>query len=774
MQEAIKNNKVMLWGLKKIDSKLLGPYEKKYIPPIEKRGRPKKELDVKKTKKKEFDLEEDYGVEDLEFLKSESDRIDTDLNKKDIPDELYEELTEKQDKIYDLIEVLEGLKKISLQNQVTGHPLRMPEGQSIQINKQPIEVNMIGGLIIEGDKFKCPICDVSFDTKQKMERHIKTKKHEANLKKNNIINVKDYNDNLLKIERRKRVVKKIDDEPKKKTIKKLLPYFFIGEVPEGYREATELEALESGKYSEYGKKKIDNQRFKDFSELGQVFNDKLDEREMFLKTVGIRGRMQRLTKEHSKIVNRHGFNKLTKGEQERLTSEANVLNKRFERLGDFYNRYSKILMANKGKPYIDIKFNINTTFKQEKEITIPIPYSDKKPSPEPLKPIVETLKQAPQAQKIEKSKIIEKNELVYYCDGKPDLVMSPKHFLKTGKIKSTTAERLYKLNIRLEKELYTDLDYKKYFYRVKGTGLFTRFLEYFKKGRTGSKGFSQSTQKALNQIGNDPIKSITIMRAPITSQINSLLNTFSFGDFQKRLDETPYDKLFHLSIIVNGNIIVEKLELINVQIVSSGGSITGPDNEGTEDLSQPEYKTLTYGFKPGMTINSLLENCREQMGDYKFYNYSGSTNNCQDFILNLLQANGLGNKEDYEFIKQDVETIFEGKDTLKTFMDYITGLKGIYTELTGGGIEQKIPLTGSRVQSVIFNKKQWTEEKAIEWLTKHNYPGLIVDKKINVLRYRQIEPSILKREGYKFRILTLPKGIQLVIGFQKHLTDSNK
>ena len=113
MQEAIKNNKVMLWGLKKIDSKLLGPYEKKYIPPIEKRGRPKKEIDVKKTKKKGFDLEEDYGVEDLEFLKSESDRIDTDLNKKDIPDELYEELTDKQDKIYDLIEVLEGLKKIS-------------------------------------------------------------------------------------------------------------------------------------------------------------------------------------------------------------------------------------------------------------------------------------------------------------------------------------------------------------------------------------------------------------------------------------------------------------------------------------------------------------------------------------------------------------------------------------------------------------------------------------------------------------------------------------
>jgi hypothetical protein len=229
-----------------------------------------------------------------------------------------------------------------------------------------------------------------------------------------------------------------------------------------------------------------------------------------------------------------------------------------------------------------------------------------------------------------------------------------------------------------------------------------------------------------------------------------------------------------LSIIVNGRIIVEKLELINVQIVNSGGSISGPENIGTEDISQPEFKTVVAGFRPGLTINQMLENCRKRMGDYNYYNYSGSKNNCQDFILNLLQANGLGNKEDYEFIKQDVETIFEGKDTLKKFMDYITDLKGIYTDITGGGIEEKIPLQGARVQSVIFNKKQWTEAKAKEWLIKHNYNGLLVDNKKFFLRFRQIEPSILEREGYKFRNLKLPKGIELVIGFPKHILDTNK
>jgi hypothetical protein len=55
--------------------------------------------------------------------------------------------------------------------------------------------------------------------------------------------------------------------------------------------------------------------------------------------------------------------------------------------------------------------------------------------------------------------------------------------------------------------------------------------------------------------------------------------------------------------------------------------------------------------------------------------------------------------------------------------------------------------------------------KAIEWLIKHQYDGLVVDIKSKYLRYRQISPEIIKRENYQYRTLKLQNGISLVIAY---------
>lgn len=56
---------------------------------------------------------------------------------------------------------------------------------------------------------------------------------------------------------------------------------------------------------------------------------------------------------------------------------------------------------------------------------------------------------------------------------------------------------------------------------------------------------------------------------------------------------------------------------------------------------------------------------------------------------------------------------------------------------------------GSEVQSVLFNKKSWTEEKARKWLKAHKFHAGKIDVTDKYLRFRQKDPS-----GYKkFRII---------------------
>jgi hypothetical protein len=682
MEEAIKNNNVMLYGLKKIDSKLLNSYEKTYKAPIEKRGRKKKEIEedededpkpkkqIKKVVKKEFNIEEIYGVEDLEFLNSEYDIISKKLESGKLSDDDYEIYEDKQDKLYDLIQNLEDLQKFKEKNNLGGS---VKKKQDIVDDESESENEPE---VIE-DIFKCNLCNVSFNTKQKMTRHIKTKKHEKN-----IIDIDDkeaFNKKLLIKARKAKVVKQ-------KNIK-LKPYYYIGIIPDGYREATEIEALKNNKFTEYGKKRIDPLSYKDFIAAGTIFNDKLSESDVKIAIAGMKGKLNYYTRNYD-ILSVKKESKLSKDKILELTNQKKDLKDKFIITLNLLNRYLRLL----NKDHKDVKQEIEIKKEIPKinfnKIDSPSPYSDKKPISEPTLNKVLTTKEPSKPIKTVKN---EKMKL-FKCNGKPDLEIDNKHFIN-NKLNSKSAEKLFKMNIRLTEDYYNESDKNKYFYSLVGKGILDKlynyipnfnFIEKYKNNRTE---YTRKTTDTLSKIGSNIIKSIVIQRAPVMNSITSLLNVMTLGDFKNKLNQTPYDDVYHLSIVVNGNILIEKLELINIEIINKmGGSVIGKP----EDV-KPEFKTITKGYSPGLTINNLLDNCRKRMGDYKFFSYSGSSNNCQDFIINLLQGSGLGDKEDYDFIKQDVESIFKGKESLKYFMDTITDIKGIYTDMTGGELENRKP-----------------------------------------------------------------------------------
>ena len=75
----------------------------------------------------------------------------------------------------------------------------------------------------------------------------------------------------------------------------------------------------------------------------------------------------------------------------------------------------------------------------------------------------------------------------------------------------------------------------------------------------------------------------------------------------------------------------------------------------------------------------------------KFFPYHPSTNNCQDFISGVLQANGIRDQNVYSFVKQDTSVIFKNKGWLSSTAKQITDLGG-YADviLQGGSVSKRL------------------------------------------------------------------------------------
>jgi hypothetical protein len=72
------------------------------------------------------------------------------------------------------------------------------------------------------------------------------------------------------------------------------------------------------------------------------------------------------------------------------------------------------------------------------------------------------------------------------------------------------------------------------------------------------------------------------------------------------------------------------------------------------------------------------------MGD-RFYPYSARDNNCQNFILSVLKASGIGGERDYAFIKQDTKSLFGDESFLRKLSNTVTDIGARFNVLMQGG-----------------------------------------------------------------------------------------
>ena len=174
---------------------------------------------------------------------------------------------------------------------------------------------------------------------------------------------------------------------------------------------------------------------------------------------------------------------------------------------------------------------------------------------------------------------------------------------------------------------------------------------------------SPKNQQLLDAYGDIKINAITIKRTPVSGLLTGALSVFSLGKFGKRQKEKDFDELFHLFMefhLDNGKrITVEKNERITL-------SLNAPPRDKTEQEG-------VGNFDRSSTLNEVLKRTKQEMGR-KFYLYSSAHNNCQDFLIGILNANDMGTAEDRTFIKQDTKALFKDLPYLRKFSNTLTDI----------------------------------------------------------------------------------------------------
>lgn len=175
--------------------------------------------------------------------------------------------------------------------------------------------------------------------------------------------------------------------------------------------------------------------------------------------------------------------------------------------------------------------------------------------------------------------------------------------------------------------------------------------------------FPPDDRKLIEQVGGEKVEKLTLFRYPI--QLSK------FAKFIGALKSTPYDDLIHIGVVINDKYLTEKDAVLNFMR-------SGVPSQSTDTMD------VQLGTK-SITINDLLENTRKRMGDQRFSEYRALSWNCQDYLQNMLEANGLSTAETTKFIKQDLEQVVKNLPSFaNAISNFFTGAKAVVNRLTKG------------------------------------------------------------------------------------------
>lgn len=209
-------------------------------------------------------------------------------------------------------------------------------------------------------------------------------------------------------------------------------------------------------------------------------------------------------------------------------------------------------------------------------------------------------------------------------------------------------------------------------------------------GSLFSDNLPKSFRDTLEKYKDNNIINFQVCREPLSGAVNAFANLITAGTFNEVAEKQGEAGFFHLYSILtldNGvKLIYEKNERPVLQVSNKNPSSSGASsNSECRDVSA------------NVPLGDFISNSMKRMGDNRYISYDPISNNCQDFLLNSLQANNLSNGDLDSFIKQPVDELIEKTPAFsKQLAKAATGLGGtlrqIWEELTmkrGGRVPKR-------------------------------------------------------------------------------------
>lgn len=171
-----------------------------------------------------------------------------------------------------------------------------------------------------------------------------------------------------------------------------------------------------------------------------------------------------------------------------------------------------------------------------------------------------------------------------------------------------------------------------------------------------AKELSNPFKKFMAKYGHYKIIKATIRRQPISWAIDKLLNVISLGTWSAGKKELNYPDLFHLGILLelgdgrdSKKVVLEKLERPHF-------------TESWKDDSNVEYFPVQLKLPGGKnaypSLNDFIQRTIDKIGIHNFTQYGGFRGiNCQNFIMDLLNANNSLTPQAKAFIYQPIEEL---------------------------------------------------------------------------------------------------------------------
>jgi len=196
-----------------------------------------------------------------------------------------------------------------------------------------------------------------------------------------------------------------------------------------------------------------------------------------------------------------------------------------------------------------------------------------------------------------------------------------------------------------------------------GAGILADVYKFF----TGKYAGERPVEKALKEYGEKTIKGITLFRQPIRGALQQVVNWITAGTLEKEMKNKAYDKLFHLSMLIE---------------FTDGTSLTIEKNAAIKITKGKlqytvEAQALPVSVTKPLTFRELIYNGVKKAGAESFFVYNALTSNCQRFLADILSANGLYKAREQTFVMQDVGAVARDHPLTSKILGGITDVAAI-------------------------------------------------------------------------------------------------